>query len=83
MGRSSAALRQVLRRYGISQNKLAVTMGIERTSVYKWFHAERDPSGETIERIVRALLKINPEAAQAFVQAFLGDLVDGNDTLEA
>jgi transcriptional regulator with XRE-family HTH domain len=83
MGRSSAALRQVLRSYGISQNKLAVTMGIERTTVYKWFHEERDPSGETIERIVRALIVINPEAARAFIQAFLSDLVDGCDTLEA
>lgn len=33
MGRASAALRKVLDTYGISQNKLAVTMGISRANV--------------------------------------------------
>jgi len=72
----------VLKTYGISQNKLAVTMGVERTTVYKWYHEEREPSGETIERIVRALAKIDPIAARAFVEVFLGELINDNDAIE-
>ncbi|MFP4122720.1 MAG: XRE family transcriptional regulator, partial [Coleofasciculus sp.] len=37
MGRAGQALKQALRTYGISQNKLAVALGIERTIVNRWF----------------------------------------------
>ena len=32
MGRASVALKQILDTYGISQNKLAVTMGVSRAN---------------------------------------------------
>ena len=51
MGRAGKALKLVLERYGISQNKLAVTMGIDRSIVYKWVHEERDPTAEKVTQI--------------------------------
>lgn len=38
MGRVGQALKQALGTYGISQNKLAMALGIERTIVNRWFH---------------------------------------------
>jgi len=48
MGRASQALKQVLDTYGISQNQLAVAMGVERGSVFRWYHDKRDPTAETV-----------------------------------
>jgi transcriptional regulator with XRE-family HTH domain len=73
MGQAGKALRQVLTTYGISQNKLATTMGVERSAVYKWFHEERDPTAETVVGIVKALRTINSQAAEAFIQLYLGE----------
>lgn len=55
MGKAGEALRLVLETYGISQNKLAVTLGIERGSVYRWVHEIRDPTAEMVRDIVKAL----------------------------
>ncbi len=41
MGQAGKALREVLTTYGISQNKLATAMGLQRSAVYKWLHQER------------------------------------------
>lgn len=38
MGKAGKALRQVLETYGISQNRLAVTMSINRSTVSQWFN---------------------------------------------
>ncbi|MEA5599324.1 helix-turn-helix transcriptional regulator [Rivularia sp. UHCC 0363] len=76
MGRASQVLKTVLETYGISQNKLAVTLGIDRSAVFKWVHEQRDPSAENIAEITKALNQLNPEAAAAFVQRYLGELVD-------
>lgn len=76
MGRASQALKQVLEAYGISQNRLAVALGIDRSAVFKWFHEQREPTSETIVEITKALKVMNPEAARAFVQLYLGDIVD-------
>jgi transcriptional regulator with XRE-family HTH domain len=76
MGKAGRALKQVLEQYGISQNKLAVTMNLERTVIYRWTHERADPTGETIAGITSALKQINPEAAREFVRLYLGDLVD-------
>ena len=73
MGRAGRALRQVLKTYKISQNKLAVTMGVERSAVFKWFHEERDPTAETVVEIVQALRQLNSEAAERFVDLYLGE----------
>jgi predicted transcriptional regulator len=74
MGRAGKALREVLTQYGISQNSLAVKMGLQRSAVYKWFHEERDPTAETVVEIVEALKKINQKAAKDFVDMYLGSL---------
>lgn len=73
MARVGKALRQVLETYGISQNKLAVTMGVPRPSVNRWVHEQRDPAGDVIVEIKEALRQLNPDAAAAFVQLYLGD----------
>lgn len=67
------ALKQVLEIYGISQNKLAVTMGVPRPSVNRWVHEQRDPAGDVIFEIKEALKQINPEAADEFVRLYLCD----------
>ena len=78
MGRASQALKQVLETYGITQNKLAVTMGISRANVGRWFHG-LDPSAENIAEITKALKQINRDAAQEFVRLYLGNLLDDAD----
>jgi transcriptional regulator with XRE-family HTH domain len=48
MGKAGQALKQVLEKYKISQNSLAVALGVERGSVYRWVHEVRDPNAETV-----------------------------------
>jgi transcriptional regulator with XRE-family HTH domain len=76
MGRASDALKQVLDTYSISQNKLAVTMGISRANVGRWYHG-LDPSAENIAQITQALKMLNPLAAKEFVQLYLGIILEG------
>jgi transcriptional regulator with XRE-family HTH domain len=71
MARAGRALRQVLERYGISQNQLATTMGIDRSNVSRWVSGSRDPSAEAVAEIRCALANLKPVAADEFVQAFL------------
>jgi transcriptional regulator with XRE-family HTH domain len=52
MGRAGKALKQALESYRISQNKLAVALGVDRSIVFRWFHEQTDPSGEAIVEIV-------------------------------
>ncbi|NEP01045.1 MAG: helix-turn-helix transcriptional regulator [Symploca sp. SIO2E9] len=73
MGKASQALRQVLKIYGISQNKLAVTMGIGRSTIHYWYSGTSDPSAETVLEIRKALRKINPAAAQEFISLYLDE----------
>lgn len=75
MGRAGKALREVLTQYGISQNSLAVKMGLQRSAIYKWFHEERDPTAETVADIVKALKGLNAEAAQTFIRLYLDDIL--------
>lgn len=75
MGRAGRALKQVLQTHDISQNQLAVILGIDRATVYKWFHEKREPSSETIVDITRALKELRLEAAEDFVQLYLGDIL--------
>ncbi|HAG80410.1 MAG TPA: XRE family transcriptional regulator [Cyanobacteria bacterium UBA12227] len=79
MGKAGEALRQALETYGISQNKLAVALGLERGSVYRWVHEIRDPTAETVRDIVKALQGIEPAAAEKFVELYLGDLIKDED----
>ena len=66
MGRAGTALRQVLETYGITQNRLAVVMGIGRSNVHRWVNETADPVGDAILDIRNALETIDPEAAKAF-----------------
>ena len=75
MGRASSSLKQVLQTYSISQNQLADALNIDRSAVYKWFHGQREPTSETIVEITKALKQMNLEAAESFVQLYLGDIL--------
>jgi transcriptional regulator with XRE-family HTH domain len=75
MGKASQALKIVLEAYGISQNKLAVTLGIDRSAVFKWFHEQREPTSETIVEITKALKQIDRDAAREFVHRYLGEIL--------
>jgi transcriptional regulator with XRE-family HTH domain len=77
MGKAGQALKQILEKYGISQNSVAVALGVERGSVYRWVHQVRDPNAETVVDIVKVLRDINSLAAEEFVQLYLGDVARG------
>ncbi len=66
MGRAGTALRHILETYGITQNRLAVVMGIGRSNVHRWVNEVADPVGDAILDIRNALEKIDPAAAQEF-----------------
>lgn len=83
MGRAGRALRSVLQTHDISQNQLAVLLGIDRATVYKWFHEKREPTSETIVEITRALKQVKLEAAENFVQLYLGDILNEDATSES
>lgn len=76
MGKAGKALKQVLEAYGISQNKLAVTMRLERTVVYRWTHERTDPTGETIAEITRALQSLSSAAAREFIKLYLSNIIE-------
>ena len=63
MGQAGKALRQVLETYGISQNQVAVKMGIGRSNIHRWVNEVRDPGAEMVLQLRNALQQINPEAA--------------------
>ena len=76
MGKAGKALKQVLEIYSISQNKLAVALGVKPYAVYRWYHEQSDPSAETAVDMVKALQSINPEAAKEFVRLYIGEMVE-------
>ena len=73
MGKAGKALKQVLETYEISQYSLSVAMNMERNNIYRWVNEKRDPTAETGVEIVRALKTLNADAAQAFIQTYLGN----------
>lgn len=73
MGKTGKALKQVMQTYGISQNRLADAMGIERSNISRWANEVRDPGAETILEIRRGLEKVDPAAAEEFIQLYLDD----------
>jgi transcriptional regulator with XRE-family HTH domain len=80
MGKASQALKQVLEKYSISQNRLAVALNIDRSAVFKWFHEQREPTSETIVEITKALKQMNPDAAKDFVQLYLGNILQDEES---
>jgi transcriptional regulator with XRE-family HTH domain len=76
MARAGKALKQVLEIYGISQNQLAVAMGIGRSSINRWVNESRDPAAEAVLEIIEGLEKINKAAASDFLVLYLGRSVE-------
>ena len=72
MAKAGIALMKVLETYGISQNKLAVTMGISRSNIHRWIYEIVDPAGDSVLDIRDALEKIDPAAAEEFIKLYLG-----------
>ena len=72
MAKAGQALKQVLETYGISQNRLAVTMGIRRSNVNSWVNEETDQAADAVLEIRDGLEKINPDAAEEFIRLYLG-----------
>lgn len=79
MGKAGEALKQVLESYGISQNKLALTLGVKPSVVFRWFHEQTDPSAETVRSIAKGLQGIEPDAAKEFVKLYIGDFLEDQD----
>ncbi len=79
MGKAGQVLKHVLEKYDVSQYSLAKSLGVERTSVYRWVHEMRDPTAETLLDIVKALKVLNKQAAEEFVQLYLGNVLDDED----
>lgn len=71
MGRAGKALKCVLQQYGISQNRLAVTMGVARSTVNQWVNEVSDPLADSIPEIINALDVLEPSAAQIFLQLYI------------
>ena len=76
MSQSGEALKQVLNRYGISQNKLAVAMGIGRSTVNHWVKQLRDPSSDAVLEIRKGLKKIDVAAAEEFIRLYLEEAAE-------
>lgn len=75
MGKAGKALKQVLETYGISQNKLASSLGVDRSVVFRWFHELVDPAAETVADIAAVLQSLDPSAAGEFARLYLGNAV--------
>ena len=73
MGKTEKAIKQVLETYNISQNRLAVTMGVARSNIHRWVNENRDPVAEAVLDIRKALWQINPDAAGDFIRLYLDD----------
>jgi len=76
MGRAGKVLKTVLEKYAISQGRLAAVMGVGSSNVYRWANEIRDPSSETVIAIVEALKTVNSQAAEDFVQLYLGEVLE-------
>lgn len=79
MGKAGKALKQVLSAHGISQNRLAVTMGINRSTVHQWVNEISDPLAEAVTYIIKALRELDETAADEFVDLYLERHVQEQD----
>lgn len=76
MARAGKALRQVLITHGISQNQLAIAMGIDRSTVSRWVSEKRDPSAQAAYEVKNGLEKLDPAAAEEFVALYMYGLAE-------
>ena len=79
MGRAGKALKRVLEDYNITQNRLAVVMGITRSSVHRWVYEIGDPVADAVIEIRDALQKIHPAAAEEFIRLYLGEKAEDEE----
>lgn len=70
MGKAGRALKQVLETYNITQNRLAIAMGISRSNIHRWINEVGDPLGDNILDIRKALKEIDPQAAEEFTKRY-------------
>lgn len=80
MSKAGKALKQVLETHNISQAKLAMTMGIGRSTVHYWVSETRDPLADSIPEILEALQKLNEAAAKDFLKLYLGEFVQDDES---
>lgn len=73
MGKAGRALKQVLETYNITQNRLAIAMGISRSNIHRWINGVGDPLGDNILDIRKALKEIDPQAAEEFTKRYLDE----------
>lgn len=71
MSKAGLALKQVLKSYGITQYRISLEMGISRSNIHRWINEQADPAGDAILDIRDALQKIDPAAAEMFIQLYL------------
>ena len=71
MAKAGVVLKKVLETYGISQSDLAKAMGIRRGNVHRWVNELADPVSDAVLEIQDALQKMNPDAAEKFIQLWL------------
>ncbi|MEG3908609.1 helix-turn-helix transcriptional regulator [Microcoleus sp. w2-18bC1] len=76
MRKAGRVLRDVLNTYGISQNKLAIAMGVRSSVVYRWFNELIDPTVNTLVKMVVALKLLDIDAAREFVQRYWGEILE-------
>lgn len=76
MGKAGKALKQVLEQYEITQNQLAVVMGISRSNIHRWVYEIGDPVGDSILEIRNALHQIDPNAAETFTKLYWNDAAE-------
>ena len=69
--RAGAALKAVIREYGLSQNKVAAKMGYARSTVNQWVNQSSDPLSDSIPDIFNALEDIEEGAGRKFISIFL------------
>lgn len=73
MRKAGKSLKRVLKAYNISQSKLAVAMGVGRSTVHYWFNEIQDPVADAVLEIRKALRSIDPAAADEFIRLYLDE----------
>lgn len=73
MGKAGKALRQVLKAYRITQNKLAVVMGVGPSTIHYWYSGTSAPSADAVLEIRKGLRKIDSTAADEFIRLYLDE----------
>lgn len=71
MAKAGQSLKQVLTEHGISQNRLAIAMGINRSTVHQRVNEISDPLAEAVTNVIKALRVIEHTAAEQFIALYL------------